>query len=319
MRVERFPLGTAAIEFSANQPLAKFQYQLPTALLPRQGTCWMTIAVFHREGIDNVEDFQVELKLPAGSPPLDALIEEVIAIPFLKPRGQSVEDRAAPFLTPLKNGQSLVGVIGNESQIALWKLPALTLASSFDNSASFSSFTSGMSSMSCLDAGRTKIVAGMRSGALLIANESQIESPKAVSLIPVEAIRAILLAGNEKRIAVGTSVGHVRWLNESGLLVYEWQAQQEAITALAGNWDCSLLITSGEDKSIRFWTHRDDRFDLLLSLDVGTRPVSRMRYCEDTRQLAVQIRGERAVRLINLDRIRDACQAVGVSWWVRKK
>lgn len=318
MRTERFPWGTATIEFSANQPLAKFLYQLPTSSLPRQGTCWMTIAAFHREGIENGEDFQAELKLPAGFPPLNELIEELVAIPFLKPRGQSVEDRAAPFLTPMKNGQSLVGIIGNESQIALWKIPALTLVSRFDNSASLSSFTSGMSSMSCLDAGRTKIVAGMRRGTLLIANESQIASPKAVSLTPTEAIRAVILTGNERRIAAGTSVGHVRWIDESGSLVHEWQAHEEAITALAANWDCSLLITSGEDKSIRFWAQRDDKFDLLLSLDIGTRAVSRMRYCEDTRQLAVQIRGERAVRLIDLDRIRDACQAVGVSWWVRK-
>ncbi|MGE0375792.1 MAG: hypothetical protein AB7Q45_10300 [Planctomycetaceae bacterium] len=79
----------------------------------------------------------------------------------------------------------------------------------------------------------------------------------------------------------------------------------ECMTAIAFASRGGMAASGCEDGTFRLWRLTDDRLEKVLALPLGWGPIVTMRWLPDEQHLALLIRGERAVRLLDLDRLQQ--------------
>ncbi len=159
----------------------------------------------------------------------------------------------------------------------------------------------GLGALTTLAAGRRWVVAGGQDG---IANLLRADGAVYQASFRCASCRltAAALNPSETLAAVGSEQGEVCLLEvPSGQLLARLEGHAEAVATLAfaGN---ALLASGSRDRTVRLnaWDGRAAR--PLLALRLGG-PVQRVAFAPDNRRLGVLVRGERAVRLWQLDRL----------------
>lgn len=288
---------------------------IPRALLPEHAPSWVTLGVVTRQEAQKSKVCHVQLKLsPTTAAAGIICLEECIAVPYAHAEDGDVLLHNAAELRVSPDGSRLSGIVRHSDQIATWTGAQLSLKGLHDQTKLLSAMTTGMVTIHCLDVGNHATVAGLRAGNVLICSADDSAVVREVAIPGSHPIRAVALARDESRIAVGTLTGQVFWLDHTGRILSHWEAHPEGIVALAVSHAGDRLVTLGADQTSRLWKRNGDRFDEFLTLPAGPRPPRSLRWTGNGRLLAIGHQGGRAIQIVDLEELRSTIQKQGISW-----
>lgn len=311
IRVERLSaIGQAFTVHSSDQSDVP-PISIPACVLPTDGYFWLSTGTFPRSHIERSPTLRFSLTLTADDSPSCVWLDQVCVIPYHWPKTH-VLDRAVPSLVSTRDDRYLLGIVNNEVKLASWLRPTLALNGEFDHSVTIEALTSGTASILCLDTQKNMTVAGLRRGAIVVASPADLKNTTTFPVPNHEPVNAVALSSDETRIATGTPSGKVVCFNSNGKLLNEWSAHPEGITSLDDSENGEWLVTAGEDKTIRMWKRERDHYSEFLTFTLGLRPASLVRLSADSRWLSILVRGERAVRIIDLTTLNKAHLLVGL-------
>ncbi len=274
---------------------------IPGSCLPADQDVWLVLDAWSRQEIESKSEIGGVLRLPSGTPPRALRLKHIVVLPYLRPNKLLV-DKTAPELAALATGSSLIGLLNERTYLAAWSRPELKITSLFDHSKTLTALTSGLGEIRCLDARRSVVVAGLRKGTVWITSPDALAAGRELPLPKSEPVSAIVLTPDETHFAAGTASGVVHWcdLNQPK---HAWPAHAEAITSLTMDASGQWLASASEDKTVRIWRRSQDTFREFLRLPLGPRPATRLRFSDNGQRLAIHIRSEHAVRVLELNEL----------------
>jgi WD40 repeat protein/serine/threonine protein kinase len=172
----------------------------------------------------------------------------------------------------------------------------------------------GLSGLTCLATGRDWVLAGGRDGfvRLLRTLDGQAKSTWNPAQGP---IRSLSLSPDEALGAVGSQAGCVSLhRRETGEKLASWHAHSDAVQSVCFSDDGQLLASGSADRTVRLWRRDGDRWGELMALPITSGPVRTVRFGPGAKTLAVQVEGERAVRIWHFDRLRKRLGPLGLDW-----
>ena len=221
------------------------------------------------------------------------------------------------------DGARLWGVAPNDC-IESWSWADRTRATSW---ASSTKHISGMQGFNDLTAGRRWVATAGHDGkvTLLDARDSSLiaswnHAPAETGAswkTPVDPVRSVALTRDETLIASGTQSGRV-WIRAipSGNAVACFEGHADSVEAVAFHPGGRLLASGSRDGTVRFWrsTSRSQGepwyWEFTLPLSAGT--IHRLAFSPDGEHLSVLIENDRAVRILDLARLRDRWAELGI-------
>ncbi len=161
-----------------------------------------------------------------------------------------------------------------------------------------------------LAVGRRRVIAGLREGSIAVLDAADARQLR--ELAPAKGSVQSLAFDRDETVAVfGTELGAVGVLDAEGDVLAVRDAHADSVESVA--FVTSTLLASGSrDRTVRLWRWRDGRLDEVLTLPF-TGPVRRVAATADGARLAVLVRGERAVRVWRLDRLRAGLADLGLA------
>jgi WD40 repeat protein len=127
-------------------------------------------------------------------------------------------------------------------------------------------------------------------------------------------VRGLALSPDETLAAFGTQKGAIRVVRvPSGEVVATLPGHDDSVESAAFSGDGQLLASGCADRTVRLWRRDGDAFHELLTLRFPA-AVMEVQFHPDGRRLAVLVRGEHAVRVWHLDRLRERLAAMQLDW-----
>jgi WD40 repeat protein len=206
------------------------------------------------------------------------------------------------------DGQRLWAVL-DETTVLAWRWPDGGVACRWENPGG----TGGLDSIYALAAGRRWVLAGGRDGTthLLRARDAQ---PARTLTGPGAAVRAVALSPDESLAAAGTQQGTVRLYHlPGGEQVTDLTEPRGAIEAVAFSPGGELLAAGGRDREVFLYDVRGAEARLLVRLPCPGGTVQALRFHPDGDQLAVVVQRESAVRVWQLDLLRQRLGEMGLA------
>jgi WD40 repeat protein len=180
----------------------------------------------------------------------------------------------------------------------------------FDNTVE--DWLSGNSGFVSLAAGRDFVLLGGRSGDLHYAGDRGGE-PKHWRL-DAGPITSVALAPSEDLVACGTEDGQVRLLTSpSGDPVATLAHHNGPVGSVDFSSDGRLLASASQDGRIRLWQRQARRWEQLLTLRLAS-AVLQARFHPQQPLLAIQLQGEPAIRILDLDALEASLDALDLGW-----
>jgi WD40 repeat protein len=170
-------------------------------------------------------------------------------------------------------------------------------------------FLKGKGDLYALAVGRSWTAVGGRDGHvhLLRAADASTEWSAAASEAP---LRAVALDRGERLLAAGSDLGELALLDVSdGRVVSKRRAHRDGVRALA--WSGGLLASGSRDRSLKFWVYEDGELRELLALSQPS-AVRWLAFHPGGGRLFVLLEGERAVRVVHLDRLFAGLNEMGL-------
>ena len=208
-------------------------------------------------------------------------------------------------------GATLWSAFGENIQT--WSVPGLKKKQIWSN-VTARMFT-GRIEIYCLAAGPGWVLAGMRDGSVVVFSASDLNhvvkrwSCSNTSLQSV-ALRPDGLVG--AAAATDGTVGLFRM--PSGEWIARTKRHGNSVDTIAFSPDGRLLATGSLDRSVRIWRVTDGSMNELLELGPQTGPIHTVTFSPDGKSLLTVARGELAVRVWHLDRLRETLKPMGLDW-----
>jgi WD40 repeat protein len=128
-------------------------------------------------------------------------------------------------------------------------------------------------------------------------------------------VRCVALARDGSIAAIGVQSGTVRLTRvPSGGLVHEFQAHAQDVDVVAFRGDGRYQGTASRDRTLRLWALGAGRPRELLASPSPTGSARSVSFRPDGSRLSVLVRGEPAVRVWHLDRLRERLTRLGLGW-----
>jgi WD40 repeat protein len=173
----------------------------------------------------------------------------------------------------------------------------------------------GRLGINCLTAGRDWVLAGGRDGTLKVFSASDGSRPRGVWPCSSEPLTGVALSPDQRVAAVGAQDGAVTLFRlPSGERFPRRGVHRGSVEALAFAPDGGLLATGSRDRTIRLWSVAEGSVHELLTLRSPTGPVRSVAFSTDGDRLFTLGRGETAVRVWHLDRLRERLRPLGLDW-----
>jgi len=127
-------------------------------------------------------------------------------------------------------------------------------------------------------------------------------------------VQCVALSSAETLAASGTQDGRVQVASvPAGETVAELHGHTEAVESLAFSPDGLLLASGSKDGTVCLWQRDGESFTKLLALP-HPGPVKQIQFHPDGKRLGVLVQDERAVRVWNLDKLREELDRIGLNW-----
>ena len=231
-------------------------------------------------------------------------------------RGPAGEFRLRASMSPARSASRPAerhawSVVRDDSVVS-WRLPSLELATRWQDLPPVEA--SGRVGISSLAASSHWIVAGTRAGRILVLNASdgQLDHTARAS----GPIQRVAICPDGSVAACGTQRGAldlVRLLD--GQPLAHVKAHAEMVTDVAFHPSGRYLATTSGDRYVVLWQVDASTLTRLLEITAASdRGVSTIRFSPDGRYLGILDTNDRAVRVWDLDRLRQSLGALGLGW-----
>ena len=198
------------------------------------------------------------------------------------------------------------------SQLASWSLPDLIPITSWSNWES--EVMDGVSGVNSVVAGNRWVLAGSNdcTTKLVDAKTGKLHSTWPS---PDSQIYAVALSSDEKMAISGSQGGRIQVRDiPSGEVLSTFHEHYDEVTSIEFNPAETLVATGSKDGSVLLWRRQGMELKVLLTLRFASGSVDSVRFSHDGRKLAVLVRGERAVRIWHLDRLKHRLGQMGLDW-----
>jgi WD40 repeat protein len=167
----------------------------------------------------------------------------------------------------------------------------------------------------CLATGRDWVLAGSSDGTVNVFPAVKGSSPQSTWSCSAEPVFSVALSPDGRRAAAGTQGGIVvLYENPRGKEINRKAAHGDSVVSIAFSSDGRLLATGSKDRTIRLWSVAAGSMQEVLTLRSPTGPIHSVRFSRDGQSLLAIIRGETAVRVWHLDRLRQSLRPMGLDW-----
>ncbi|MFO0871880.1 MAG: hypothetical protein U0935_23390 [Pirellulales bacterium] len=212
------------------------------------------------------------------------------------------------------DGSRLWGLCHESRLIASWDLARGTVAATYDNRGQ--TITTGAATIHTLTVGPDRLLAGCRSGVVLVF-EWEADQLRLTGSFPGPGgeITATSFAADRTTALIGTRSGYLQRVRlEDGKLIEEFTRHPRAVTALARS-EAGLLATGCEDGTIRLYRESPSgSATLLLTLSPQGGPLQQVRFSHDGRYLAASFHDSAVLRIWDLSQLGQALAAWNLNW-----
>ena len=199
--------------------------------------------------------------------------------------------------------------INEAGSVAARQLPDLVATSKWHN---FANGFLGSANMKCLAVGRQWAIAGSSDSCLHLLDAKTVKQRRIMNV--ASAVHAAALNPNESLAAAGSDEGVVRLFSvPQGETATEVKAHVNRITSLDFSSDGTILASAGKDGALRIWRVQTELTEI-LTRRFDNAQIEQVKFSRDGTRLYFLIRGESALRVWRLDRLRNACKELAVGW-----
>jgi serine/threonine protein kinase/WD40 repeat protein len=173
---------------------------------------------------------------------------------------------------------------------------------------------SGRTGIDCLAIAPEWVIAGGADGTVKLlsgADGSRLLGTWRASDVP---LRSVAYSPEKRLIAAGDLGGTVALFRPAGEMVARLEAHRESVETIQFSPDSQLMATGSRDRTIHLWTVAGGTVHDLLTLRAPAGPVHSISFSPDGQRLFVVVRGDLAVRVWHLDRLRQNLRPLGLDW-----
>lgn len=200
--------------------------------------------------------------------------------------------------------------ISNGLEVWRWAAGDIRPTPVFDNRAD--QLLSGRSTLLALDAARDFVLIGGRQGELVYLDQR--DAPPRRFRWGIGPVTCVAVAPDEQTAICGSQDGEVHVVElPSGRSLAQLAGHDDRVSSVTFSSDGQTLATASQDRTVRFWQRQGNRWTELFTWRFSS-PVLRARFHPQLATLAIQIQGEPAVRLLNLELVRTQLAESNLGW-----
>jgi eukaryotic-like serine/threonine-protein kinase len=178
-----------------------------------------------------------------------------------------------------------------------------------------SRLVTGLLSMRCLSVGRSWVVVGGRDGAVHLFKTTDGSSPAKSWRGAAAPLSQLALSPDERMVALGTQDGSLSLFTiPDGRELLRESIHRDSIETIAFSPDGRLMATGSKDRTIQIRSDSDGFARVRLTLRTPIGAVLALAFSPDGSQLCTATRGETAVRVWNLNKMRKIFGTMGLDW-----
>ena len=249
--------------------------------------------------------------------PTDASTEQEVWVDrflFLPTKSNAARDYRITNIGPMvfsPDGKRLWAIVDHET-ICAWDGGSQEPAVSWNDF--FSDKVLGDNIVRSIAVGRDVVAVAMRRGVVQLVYP-ETKQPSQILDGPGGSIHTVAISPDQGILALGTELGHVRLCQlPNGERFTDLSGHSRSVDWVEFSPDGKYVVTTAKDKSLRIWAESAGNWRPALKLDGFVSAVRRASFDASGKQLAIQVEGERAVRLLHLEKLRAYLRPLNLDW-----
>ncbi len=198
------------------------------------------------------------------------------------------------------------------SNVRSWSVSGWKENSTWSNN--LAAVMSGRLGINCLAISHEWVIAGGSDGAVKMlsgSDGSHTVGGWSASSVP---LRSVAYSPENQLIAAGALDGTVALFRPTGDPIARLDAHRESVETIQFSPGGRLMATGSRDRTVRLWAIAGGTVHELLTLSAPTGPVHSIAFSEDGQRLFIVVRGDLAVRVWHLDRLRKCLRPLKLDW-----
>lgn len=303
-------------DHSYRSPLTIQSSQLQTG--PHQAPPWTWIGTQDKfqlwtfslpASVTELNEFELQVQSTAGVRSFE--VERIDFVALGLPPDQKLTSFSAlqhiAHLSVAPGGERIWGCTAEE--VHSWAWPSGEVASSWKNP---NHRLTGAGNIRALQAGKKGTLVGTRDGRVHWLDPNRGISLDSWTGAGAEVVTVALCEEVDLALAGGEN-GMVRGLSlPSGKTLFDLQADDSAILALAATPDGQVLVTASADRTLKIWERSAGSYELFCALPETVSPTRTLRLSANGKYLAALGRTTESAVLWNLPQLRAELQRLGI-------
>jgi WD40 repeat protein len=172
---------------------------------------------------------------------------------------------------------------------------------------------SGLANLDALAVSRTAVVVGCENGSVYVLDPATCK-PVVIFTHSNDPVLSVAIA-DDSLVVAGTQSGLLRVMNlATKTELPSVAAHSNGTTAVAISRDGSLLVTGGQDRSVRVWKRVCDHFEPLFTISDLPGAVRELQFGQNDNRLLVLVSHGHAARVWDMDKLRAQLTERKLGW-----